>query len=201
MTRTPIVRVRELEVKERAWPLLVAIGYSAVVHMSRTNGILRADNERHRNVNDEFYIITACGRALRWTVTRDRIPENDTDLCARCGIRTDFEALQVEHDEKWKEHQRVEELAEEVRAEARQLERDRKTAVLEALYQAFDWDHVVGTSWSPKTGETDRGQQVIYLQLNTQLRGPICVGDGCNYAYPQLYRAVVHLELIPEKDK
>lgn len=199
MTRAPIVRVSELEIKERAWPLLVAIGYSAVVHMSRTNGILRADNERHKNRNDEFYIITECGRALRWTVTRNSIPKADTDLCARCGTRADFEAMKALHDEKWEEHLRAEKLAEEARAVERQLERDRQTAVLEALYEALAWDYEYGRSWNPVTGETGRREQVIYLNLDTHLPGVITVGER-EHAWPHLYRAVVHLELIPEED-
>jgi len=199
MKRKAQVRTDELEINERCLPLLVGVRYDSVCHISFDNGILRAGHSRHKNPYDEFHVVTKCNRALAWTVTRNHVPPDDADLCSRCGTRADFEAAFATYQQKWEERRQEEGRQDVVRVAERQLERDRQTAVLEALYQAFDWDYVEGVSWNPKTAETDRGQRVIHLQLDTQLPGVITVGER-DHAYPHLYRAVVTLELIP-KDK
>jgi len=200
MKRKAQVKTDELEIRVRSWPLLVAVGYDKVCHISYNNGILRAGHKRHKNTHDKLFAVTKCNRALAYTVTRNHVPLDDMDLCSRCGTRADFEAASVTYQQKREEHRQEMERQDAVRMAERQLEHDRKMAVLEALYQAFEWSYVQGVSWNPVTGETDRGQPVIYLHLSSQLPGVITV-DGRDHAYPHLYRAVVTLELVPENDR
>jgi len=200
MKRKAQVRTDELEISERCLPLLVGVGYDSVCHISFDNGILRAGHERHKNPHDDFFVVTKCNRALAYTVTRNHVPLDDMDLCRRCGTRADFEAAFATYQQKWEERRQEEERQDVLHEAERQLDRDRRTAVLEALYQALAYDTVEGMSWSPVTAETDRGQRVIHLQLDTQLPGVILVGAH-SHAYPHLYRAVVTLELIPEDEQ
>lgn len=199
MTRRPIVRVGELEVRKRRWPLLVAVSYDGICHISTHNGVLRAKNERHKNVRDGHYVVTKCNRVLHYTVTRQSVPSNDADLCKRCGTRADFEAARAEYTQLWEEHRQEERQKDAERAIARQLERDRQQAVLEALYEALAFYPIEGVSWDPTTGKNNRNQRVIYLDLSTQLPGVITVGER-DHAWPHLYRAVVYLELVPEDE-
>ena len=202
MRRKALVKTSELEISERCWPLLVSVGYDNVCHISFDNGILRAGHERHKNPRDEHFAVTKCNRALTWTVTCHCVPPDDTDLCSRCGTRADFEAAFATFQQKWEERRLEEKRQDAVHEAERQLERDRRTAVLEALYQALDYDPLLseGVSWNPKTAETDRGQRVIHLQLDTQLPGVITLGEQ-DHAYPHLYRAVVYLEPVPEDEQ
>ena len=194
--RAAIVRHRELEIAERtSWPLIVAINYGAVCHISRKVGILRAGNRRHGNKRDQLYALTECGRALRYTIHERTVPA-DEFLCARCGERVDFQAVMEEHDLAWAVYCEEERVKDAAKTANRLLERDRRTAVLKALYEALALDYDHGRSWSPVTGKTDRGQHVIYLNLDTHLPRNVITENG-GYGHPYEYRAVVSIERIP----
>jgi len=191
------VRKDELTITERKWPLLAAADFGGIVHISDHNATLEENHPRHRNPTRQTYTLTRCGRPLSYTYHQTHRNLNRLRLCPRCGTREQFDAAKAEYDQKWAEHLAEKEALEAVRASARQLERDRQQAVLEALHEALAWDYEEGRTWAPVCAETDRGR-VIHLDLSTQLPPSVTVDDGKNYAYPYLYRAVVTIELVPD---
>jgi len=81
------VKMADLKITKRQWPILVATGASGILHISDSNGTKQLGL---RTV--EHYIVTRCNRALHhpWYPKTTK----GYKLCSRCGTEEDFlEAL------------------------------------------------------------------------------------------------------------
>lgn len=76
------VKISDLEIEPRQWPLLVKSYNGETVHISHSNG----------RMNNEHYLVTDCNKAFAHAEHLSGIPEHYR-LCAQCGDRAQFEAI------------------------------------------------------------------------------------------------------------
>lgn len=73
------VKVSDLTITEREWPLIIKSYDSDTVHISKVNGESETDH----------YLITNCNRAMKHPSHANAI--YGLKLCPRCGTATDFQ--------------------------------------------------------------------------------------------------------------
>lgn len=126
MTR---LKVSDLELTERGWPLLVWASFQTdLLHISMHNGVWE-NPKKSKYANNRYFAVTKCNRPFEHP-THFRTDFNKLDnfqLCPRCGTREDFKAaleihkaalatLRLEREEKEAERQAELQRAAEVRA-------------------------------------------------------------------------------------
>ena len=124
------LKVGDLELTERKWPLLVRAGYETnLLHISTHNGVWKNPNKSGRITGNRHFVVTQCNRPFEFAIhfKMDFSKLADFQLCSTCGTRADFEAAievyaaslaaqRLERQEKEAERQAERERAATVRA-------------------------------------------------------------------------------------
>lgn len=79
------VKVSDLTIEERQWPLIIKSYNGETVHISHSNG----------RMNNEHYLVTDCNRAFAHAEHLSGIHEHYS-LCPRCGDKVKFEEVAKE---------------------------------------------------------------------------------------------------------
>lgn len=95
----PRLRVSDLQLTERAWPVLVRASYStALLHISVHNGLWKNPSES-KYASDRYFVVTKCKRPFEndvgFPIGIDKL--SNYQLCSRCGTRPEFEAALEAH--------------------------------------------------------------------------------------------------------
>lgn len=86
------VKISDLTIEDRKWPLIVKSYNGETVHISRSNG----------RMGNEHYLVTDCNKAFAHAEHLNGIPEH-YHLCPRCGDKVKFVAAVDEMHQLMKE--------------------------------------------------------------------------------------------------
>lgn len=90
----PRLRVSDLQLTGRAWPVLVRASYNTgLLHISVHNGLWKNPSES-KYASDRYFVVTKCKRPFEndvgFPIGIDKL--SNYQLCSRCGTLEDFEA-------------------------------------------------------------------------------------------------------------